>query len=86
MRGQRVILDSELATLYDVTTKALNQSVKRNADRFPEDFVFRLYRTEIDALNRSQFVTGSQRHRELMRPTAPRRRGIGFMAELERTE
>jgi hypothetical protein len=64
LRDQRVILDAELATLYGVTTKALNQAVKRNVERFPEDFIFRLTRTETEALNRSQFVTGSQRHRD----------------------
>jgi hypothetical protein len=42
VRGQRVILDSELAKLYGVTTAALNQAVKRNIDRFPEDFAFQL--------------------------------------------
>jgi len=64
LRGQRVILDAELATLYGVTTKALNQAVKRNAERFPEDFLFRLDRMEVEALNRSQSVTGSQKHRD----------------------
>jgi hypothetical protein len=64
VRGQRVLLDSELATLYDVTTKALNQAVKRNAERFPEDFMFRLSHTEAEVLNRSQSVTGSQKHRD----------------------
>lgn len=64
LRGQRVILDADLATLYGVTTKALNQAVKRNAERFPDDFLFRLTRSEVDALNRSQSVTGSQKHRD----------------------
>lgn len=64
LRGQRVLLDAELAALYSVTTKALNQAVKRNAARFPEDFMFRLTRAETAALNRSQFVTGSQKHRD----------------------
>lgn len=64
VRGQRVLLDSEMAALYGSTTKALNQAVKRNAARFPEDFMFRLSRTEVEALNRSQSVTGSQRHRD----------------------
>jgi hypothetical protein len=64
LRGQRAILDAELATLYGVATKVLNQAVKRNAERFPEDFMFRLTRTETEALNRSQFVTGSQKHRD----------------------
>jgi hypothetical protein len=63
LRGQRVILDAELAALYDVTTKRLNEQVNRNADRFPRDFMFRLSRPEVDALNRSQFATGSQKHR-----------------------
>lgn len=63
LRGQRVLLDSELAELYGVTTKRLNEQVKRNRDRFPEDFMFRLNRTETGALNRSQFATGSRKHR-----------------------
>jgi ATP-dependent Clp protease ATP-binding subunit ClpA len=64
LRGQRVLPDAELAALYGVTTKALNQAVKRNADRFPEDFMFRLNQTETESLNRSQIVTGSQKHRD----------------------
>jgi hypothetical protein len=64
LRGQRVILDVELAALYGVTTKRLNEQVKRNAERFPEDFTFRLTRTETEALNRSHFATGSQKHRD----------------------
>jgi len=42
IRGQRVMLDADLAELYDIPTKALNQAVKRNAGRFPSDFMFRL--------------------------------------------
>ena len=64
LRGQRVLLDNELAALYGVTTKRFNEQVKRNKDRFPEDFMFRLVRAEVDALNRSQFATGSQKHRD----------------------
>jgi hypothetical protein len=64
LRGQRVLLDAELAALYDVPTKALNQAVKRNTERFPDDFMFRLTRAEVETLNRSQFVTGSQKHRD----------------------
>ena len=63
LRGQRVILDVDLAALYGVTTKGLNQAVKRNVARFPDDFLFRLDRNEVEALNRSQSVTGSQKHR-----------------------
>ena len=64
LRGQRVLLDSDLAELYGVPTKALNQAVRRNRDRFPKDFGFRLRSDEAMALNRSQIVTGSQRHRD----------------------
>jgi hypothetical protein len=57
-RGQRVILDSDLAAIYGVTTKVLNQAVRRNAKRFPSDFAFRLTLQEVTNL-RSQFVTSS---------------------------
>lgn len=63
LRGQKVLLDMDLAELYGVSTKALNQAVRRNAGRFPTDFIFRLTRQELDILNRSQNVTGSLKHR-----------------------
>jgi len=50
IRGQRVLLDSDLAKLYGVTTTRLNEQVKRNLDRFPADFMFRLTQEEWDAL------------------------------------
>ena len=56
LRGQRVILDTDLAELYEVPTKALNQALKRNADRFPLEFAFRLKPKEVTNL-RSQSVT-----------------------------
>jgi len=56
LRGQRVVLARDLAVLYGVSTKALNQAVNRNLDRFPKDFVFQLTNAEWTAL-RSQFVT-----------------------------
>lgn len=46
IRGHKVIIDADLATLYGVPTKALNQAIKRNADRFPDDFIFRLTKEE----------------------------------------
>jgi hypothetical protein len=64
IRGEKVMLDSDLAEIYGVETKALNQAVKRNASRFPVDFMFRLTTTEVVELNRSQIVTGSQKHRD----------------------
>jgi len=48
IRGQKIILDADLAKLYGVTTKRLNQQVKRNSERFPEDFMFRLTQEEKD--------------------------------------
>lgn len=58
IRGQRVILDRDLAELYQVTTSALNQAVKRNIKRFPDDFMFQLTNQEFANL-KSQFVTSS---------------------------
>lgn len=56
IRNQKVMLDFDLAELYEVETKVLNQSVKRNIERFPEDFMFQLTRAEYEVL-RSQIVT-----------------------------
>ncbi len=76
IRGHRVILDADLARLYGVSTRVLNQGVRRNSHRFPDDFAFQLTATEAanlrsqlllpktDAGNRSQIVTGSQKHRD----------------------
>ena len=58
IRSQQVMLDSDLAALYQVETKVLNQAVKRNISRFPEKFCFQLAGDEFDFL-RSQFVTSS---------------------------
>ena len=71
LRGRRVILDSELAALYGVTVSRLNEQVKRNSGRFPEDFAFVLTREEHDAL-RSQIAIlkpGRGEHRKYL-PTA----------------
>jgi len=72
IRGQKILLDADLALIYGVPTKVLNQGVKRNMRRFPSDFVFRLTAEELEAIqsqiatgtNRSQIVTGSQKHRD----------------------
>ena len=50
IRGQKVIVDEDLAALYEVETKALNRAVKRNLDRFPEDFMFQLTTEEFASL------------------------------------
>ena len=74
IRGQRVILNADLARVYGVTTKRLNEAVKRNRQRFPSDFMFQLTAEEVTDLrsqtatssevNRSQIATGSQKHRD----------------------
>jgi hypothetical protein len=75
IRGEKVILDADLARVYGVSTRTLNQAVKRNAHRFPPDFLFQLTRqewasfrsqivTSNKAENRSQIVIGSQKHRD----------------------
>ena len=61
LRHQRVILDSDLADLYGVSTKQLNQQIKRNRERFPPDFTFQLTAKE-DQILRSQIVTSSKKH------------------------
>jgi hypothetical protein len=58
IRGQKVMLDSHLAELYDVPTKRLNEQVSRNSERFPEDFMFQLTQEEFQYL-KSQFATSS---------------------------
>jgi hypothetical protein len=59
IRGHRVMLDADLASLYDIPTKAFNQAIQRNMDRFPEDFMFQLTEEEFAGL-RSQFVTSKK--------------------------
>jgi phage regulator Rha-like protein len=64
LRGQKVILDADLARIYGVPTKVLNQAVKRNLERFPQDFMFQLTQDEANAWqrSRSQFVTLKRGH------------------------
>jgi hypothetical protein len=54
IRGQRVIVDADLARVYGVPTKRLNEAVRRNSDRFPSDFVFQLARNEAEEFRRSR--------------------------------
>jgi len=82
IRGQKVILDSDLAAPYGVPTKAFNQAVKRNRARFPEDFVFQLDKEETEALlaSRSQNVTasGPKKHLRSQFVTSKSRGGIRY--------
>jgi phage regulator Rha-like protein len=68
VRGQRIMLDADLAEVYGVETKALNRAVKRNRDRFPDDFAFQLTRQEFTNL-KCQIGTSSLQHGGKRKPT-----------------
>ncbi len=83
IRGHRVILDSDLAILYEVETKKLNQAVKRNIERFPIDFMFQLTKDEFEQM-RSQIVTsktaGSKRGGRQYLPYAFTEQGVAMLS------
>ena len=68
IRDERVMLDRDIAALYNVETKVLNQAVKRNIKRFPEDFMFQLSKTEFQ-IWKSQIVTSNSDKMGLRRPS-----------------
>ena len=82
VRGQQVMLDRDLATLYGVENRALNQAVKRNSERFPEDFMFQLNKAEDDDL-KSQNVTSSWGGRRKL-PYAFTEQGIAMLSSVLR--
>jgi hypothetical protein len=87
VRGQKVMLDFDLAQLYGVETRALNQAVARNKERFPEDFCFRLNRAEVQELNQSQVVTGPQKHRDpRYAPRAFTEQGVAMLSSVLRSK
>jgi hypothetical protein len=80
IRGKKVMLDMDLATIYEVETRVLKQAVRRNIDRFPEDFMFELSDNEFQNLT-SQFVTsswGGQRHK----PFAFTEQGVAMLSSV----
>ena len=86
IRGQKILLDYDLATLYEVETKVLNQAVKRNIIRFPEDFMFQLTLSEWDR-NSSQFVTSSSKHRgNTYLPYVFTEQGVAMLSSVLRSE
>jgi phage regulator Rha-like protein len=87
IRGQQVMLDSDLAMLYGVETKRLNEQVKRNSNRFPEDFMFQLTQDEA-VRSRSQFATlNTQRGQNLKYlPYAFTRNGIAMLSSVLRSD
>jgi hypothetical protein len=85
LRGEKVLLDFDLAALYSVATKVLNQSVKRNAGRFPQDFMFQLSAEETRSL-RSQFVTLNRGRHLKYRPYAFTEQGVAMLSSVLSTD
>jgi hypothetical protein len=86
LRGERVMLDADLAALYGVPTKALVQAVKRNRSRFPADFMFELTAQEDGARLRSQIVTPKQaRGGRRTRPYAFTEQGVAMLSSVLRS-
>ena len=98
IRGEKVLLDTDISTLYGVETKALNQAVKRNLDRFPEDFMFQLTPGEWERMRsqtvtsysvsntmRSQTVTASRRNVTAL-PYAFTEQGIAMLSSVLRSQ
>lgn len=81
IRSQKVMLDSDLADLYRVETKALNQAVRRNINRFPSDFMFRLTKEELKTL-RSQFVTSDRFAGRRYPPYAFTEQGVAMLSSV----
>jgi hypothetical protein len=79
LRGQRVMLDYDLAELYEVETRVLKQAVKRNVDRFPHDFMFQLTNDEIDHMV-SQNVIPSKSHLGGASPFAFSEQGVAMLS------
>ena len=80
IRKQKVMLDRDLAELYGVPTKVLNQAVKRNTERFPSDFAFSLSRQEI--MRMSQFVTSSNTLKYSKKVTAFTENGVAMLSSI----
>jgi hypothetical protein len=83
IRGQKVMLDEDLAAIYGVELKVLNQAVKRKGNRFPRDFMFQLTHSEYDSL-RSQFVTlkkGRGQHRKFL-PFVFTEQGVSMLSSV----
>ena len=85
--GRRVILDADLAALYEVPTKVLNQAVRRNIERFPDDFAFQLSKEELENW-RSQIVTSNSSAKMGLRrpPFAFTQEGVAMLSSVLRSE
>jgi hypothetical protein len=85
IRGEKVILDSDIAMLFEVNTKVLKQAVRRNISRFPEDFMFELTEEELVNL-RSQTVTSSLHGGNRYKPFAFTEQGVAMLSSVLKSE
>ena len=86
IRNKKVMLDKDLAVLYRVQTRTLNQAVKRTVQRFPEDFMFQLTREEAEKLLRSQFVTLKRGRHYKYLPYAFTENGVAMLSSILNSE
>lgn len=86
IRGQKVMLDVDLAEMYGVETKRLKEQVRRNIERFPEDFMFELTQEETDSLLRSQFATLKRGQNIKYFPFAFTEHGVLMLSSILRSE
>lgn len=85
VRGEKVLLDSDLATLYGVDTKRLIEAVRRNLERFPQDFMFQLTKEEFNVL-RTQFASSKQQGGRRYRPYAFTEQGVAMLSSVLRSK
>ena len=86
IRGQKVMLDFDLAELYGVETRALNQAVTRNIDRFPEDFAFQFTRAEFNALMSQIVISNAGRGGRRKLPWAFTEHGVAMLSSILRSK
>ena len=87
LRGHRVMLDSDLAVLYGVPTGVLNQAVKRNKGRFPDDFIFQLTREEIERISQIVISSGGYRTLKFSKSvTAFTEQGVAMLSSILRSK
>ena len=85
IRGEKVMLDSDLAEMYRVRTSALNQQVSRNSDRFPEDFAFRLTAEEFESLMSQIVISNAGRGGRRKLPMVFTEQGVAMLSSVLRS-
>ena len=86
IRGQKVMLDFDLAELYEVETRVLNQAVKRNAERFPKDFMFRLTKKEWESMSSQIVMTSPVKRPKVALPYVFTEHGVTMLASILRSD